>query len=491
MAGNRNDQILRFLVQAEGEDALVPFIKSVKNLEGASNETKKAADELLTELSEASKLKASIDNYGRLKDSVEQLGTRSQDAKAKVDALGTEIASTENPTKKQKEAFDNAASAAEKLQRQLQRQREELAVLRAGLQVAGVSTTDFTEAQKEVTARATAARLKLEELAKSTENLTTKTTAASAETGQFGDKLGILRKGVDATKQKLAEIAEGVGGLSTRFTELNQAADLAGKVLGTISSVGNFLADQVTEVGAYELALAQVEVRTKATATESKLLRTAIQDALQTSATSAGAAAQALRLMAEDGASATEAAQNLGQAVAYVQANSRGLAETVQGLGAVLDVFNEAPARIGALADSITATAAAAGTSTKAIEDGLAGVGIAADQAGLSLDETVALIGTLAQRGVEGSRAGAQLTKVLQQLADPASKAGEALKTAGIDGSDLSGVLQRLATDSALAEQVLSALGAKPRAALRLLLADGGKSLAGFTEAVRTATGAS
>lgn len=489
-AQGRNDQILRFLVQAEGEDALKPFIKSVKDLEGASDETKKAADELLTELSEASKLKASVDNYGRLKDSVEALGTKSDAAKLKVDQLSKEIEESAAPTKKQQEAFDIASSAAKRLEVQLQRQREALAIVRAGLQVAGVSTDDFGKAQADVTAKATAARVKLEELAKSAGQYTAKTDQAATETNQFADKLGILRKGFEATKQKLGEIAEGVGGLSTKFTELNQATELAGKVLGTLGSIGNFLGDQINEVGAFELALAKVEVRTRATADESKLLRKAIADALQTSAVSAGAAAEALRLMAEDGASATESAQNLGQAVAYAQANTRGLSETVQGLGAVLDAFDEGPARIGALADSITATAAAAGTSTKAIEDGLAGVGVAADQAGLSLDETVAMIGVLAQRGVEGTRAGAQLTKVLQQLADPATKAGEALKTAGIDGSDLSGVLQRLSTDSVLAEQVLSALGARPRAALKLLLADGGKSLEGFTEAVRNASGA-
>jgi len=296
---------------------------------------------------------------------------------------------------------------------------------------------------------------------------------------------------IDGVTKNLKEIQKGVGGVGAELAKLNQVAELAGKAFSGLSSVGNFFGDLVTDAGAYEQKLKEVEVRTQATAAESVLLRDAVQQAMQNTAVGATAAADALRLMAEDGASATESAQNLGEVVAYAQANTRGLAETVGGLGAVLDAFGEAPAKIGALADSLTATAIAAGTSTKAIEEGVARAGIAAEQANLSLDETVALIGALAERGLEGGRGGAALVKVLQELNDPASKAGEALKQAGINGGDLSGVMQKLATDAALSEKVLSSLGDKPRATLKLLLAEGGKSLAGITKAIEESAGAS
>ncbi len=296
---------------------------------------------------------------------------------------------------------------------------------------------------------------------------------------------------VDGVSKNLDEIRKGVTGLGSELVKINQAADLAGKAFGALASVGGFFGDLVTDAGAYEQKLIEVEVRTQATAEESILLRDAVQQAMQSTAVGATAAADALRLMAEDGATATESAQNLGEVVAYAQANTRGLAETVGNLGAALDAFGEAPAKIGALADSLTATAVAAGTSTKAIEEGLARAGIAAEQANLSIDETVALIGAFAARGLEGGRGGAALVKVLQELADPASKAGEALKQAGIDGSDLSGVIQKLATDAKLSEKVLAGLGDKPRAALRLLLDDGGKSLAGITKAIEGSAGAS
>lgn len=295
---------------------------------------------------------------------------------------------------------------------------------------------------------------------------------------------------IDGVTKNLKEIQKGVGGVGAELAKMNQVAELAGKAFDGLSSVGNFFGDLVNDAGAYEQTLLQVQTRTQATTEESKLLREAIQLALQDTATGATAAADALRLLAEDGASATEAAQNLGEVVAFAQANTRGLAETVGSLGAVLDAFGEAPAKIGALADALTATAAAAGTSTAVIEKGLSGAGIAATQANLSLDETIGLIGALAERGIEGGRAAAALNKILGDMQNPASAAGQALRDAGVDTSDLSGIFETLANDAGLAEKVLSGLGNKPRAALKLLLTEGGAALAGINKAITESAGA-
>lgn len=184
MAGGRTtEEILKFVMQVEGESALVPFIRSTKQLEGASVETKKAADALLTELTDAAGLKKSIENFQKLEAAIAANGEKSATAKAKVDALAAEIARTEEPTKKQTAAFTAATRAAGDLEKRLKSQRDELAILRAGLEVAGVETNDFGKAQVDITARCNAARLKLEELSKATVDLSNKTTAASTETG--------------------------------------------------------------------------------------------------------------------------------------------------------------------------------------------------------------------------------------------------------------------------------------------------------------------
>ena len=184
MASNRQDQILRFLVQAEGADALVPFLKSVKDLEGASDDTRKAADALLNQLSEATKLQAVAGQYERTQQAVEKLGQKAEAAKAKAAGLATELASTENPSKRQQEAFDRAAASSEKLAAQYENQKATLAILSAQLQVAGVNTADFAAAQADIAASAKAALTGLEGLA--------------ASAGAANKQTGILATGMAA-----------------------------------------------------------------------------------------------------------------------------------------------------------------------------------------------------------------------------------------------------------------------------------------------------
>ncbi len=119
MATNRQDQILRFLVQAEGTEALVPFIKTVKELEGASDETRKAADALLNQLAEAARLQTVATSYEAIEKAITGLAARAEAAKAKAAGLADELARTENPSKRQREAFDNAQASAGRLATQL------------------------------------------------------------------------------------------------------------------------------------------------------------------------------------------------------------------------------------------------------------------------------------------------------------------------------------------------------------------------------------
>ncbi|MCB1636209.1 MAG: phage tail tape measure protein, partial [Xanthomonadales bacterium] len=129
--------------------------------------------------------------------------------------------------------------------------------------------------------------------------------------------------------------------------------------------------------------------------------------------------------------------------------------------------------------------------SATAIQEGLSRVGVAAEQAGLSVETTTALLVLLAQKGIEGGRGAQALGTAIQDLANPASTAGRALEDLGISGDDFLGVLSRLQSDSTAAEEVLAALGNRPRAALQALLDQGGGALQQLIELIRNSAGAS
>ena len=148
MAGNRNDQILRFLVQAEGVDALKPFLESVKDLEGASDETRKAADALLSELEAATGLQKTLTEFEKLSASLGRTTAAYDAAKAKVDALAKQIAATEQPSRRQTEEFDRAQASLTRYGNALAIQEAKLGQLSTELKTAGLLTDEEFAAKK-------------------------------------------------------------------------------------------------------------------------------------------------------------------------------------------------------------------------------------------------------------------------------------------------------------------------------------------------------
>ncbi len=296
---------------------------------------------------------------------------------------------------------------------------------------------------------------------------------------------------IDKVSAGFATIANGVKGLSNRFTELNQATELAGKGIGLVVSAAKGIGDAVGGAADYEEAMRRVSIRTQATADEQVQLQQAVRDAADAVGATAEEAAAALLNMANDGYSARDAIDNLGTVLAYAKVQARGTAEAAAGLGGILDSFGaRASLSVGQVADALTATAAAAGTTSDTLEKGLAGIGVAAQDANLSFEQTVALLGQLATRNIEGADAAKRLATIFDEFKDPASKAGKALADMGLSGADLTTILKRLSTDSAAATTVLETLGKKPRDALITLLEDGGGALQEMTRIVDANKGA-
>lgn len=296
---------------------------------------------------------------------------------------------------------------------------------------------------------------------------------------------------IDGVTRSLTEIQRGVTGLGASIAKVNQAAELTGRAFGVLGSALGSITGAVESVGGLEDAMTRVATQTRATTAEQKILSEAIRAALTDTRFGADEAGAALLTLAKDGQTATESAQNLGTVLAYAQANAQGATQAAQGLGDVLDNFGAPAEQIGALADALTATAQAAGTSTETLQQGLAGVGLEAQNAGLSLNQTLAILGQLAQRGLEGGAAAAALNKALTSLQNPSAALSGVFDELNLTGKSVSEILTTLQGNSAAAEKVLSELGDRPRRALRLLVQDGGGDLKKFAEAIDSSAGAS
>lgn len=295
---------------------------------------------------------------------------------------------------------------------------------------------------------------------------------------------------IDGVTKSLTAIQKGVGGVGAELAKLNQIAELTSKGFSLIGDAVSGLSGSVLAVAEIESALSRVNDITKATAEEQVALQQAVQSAVSTVGVSADQAASALVLMAEDGFSATEAVGALNTVLAFAKANAQDAATATEALGGVLDTFGEKPAIISQLADQLTAASRAAGVGTSVLQSGLAAIGVQAEQAGLGVSQATAALAALASRGIEGTQAAKQLGTVLTELNNPASRAGKALEEAGLAGKSFTEIVEVLSKDSAKAAPILEALGNRPRAALKVLLADGGGALREFTGIVNEAAGA-
>lgn len=294
---------------------------------------------------------------------------------------------------------------------------------------------------------------------------------------------------LDNVTRGLGRIEKGVSGLGASITKVNQAAELTGRAIGAISNAVGAINDTVNASAQLQLSLEQIAELAGASAEEQEALYKAVEDAGNNFLTTSEQAQEALRLLAEDGFRGEEAISALNTVLAFAQSNAQGAAAAAANLGAILDQFQEPAEKIQSLADGLTAISRASDTSTTNVQAGLEGLGVAAEQANISIEDSLALIGLLATKGIEGSRGTKALSTAIQDLQNPASTAGRALDELGIKGDDFLAVLERLRTDSDAAEKVLAGLGNRPRAAIRALLEEGGKSLQEFQQVVNDAAG--
>ena len=228
MAAGRQDQILRFLVQAEGADALKPFLESVRDLEGASEDTRKAADALLTELESAAGLSKTLADFEKLSAAVDRTKTSYDAAKIKVDALAKGLEATQQPSKRQIEQFDQAQASLTRLGNQYAVQQAKLGQLSSTLTAAGVSTNNFAAAQAKINATAAQASQGLQQLSASAKATKTEQEALAARLAD-GDEA--FRR--QAESSRLArEALEKVRAKTRETADAQQAAAAKSGVLG-------------------------------------------------------------------------------------------------------------------------------------------------------------------------------------------------------------------------------------------------------------------
>lgn len=278
------------------------------------------------------------------------------------------------------------------------------------------------------------------------------------------------------------EASAALGGLKSR------AAAVASAIAGYFGV--RFLVGAIREAADLEEALSEVQAVSGATADEMMALRAAAEDAGATTRYTATEAANALGELARAGLSAQQSIAALPGTLALAQAGKIALADAAAITTKTLAGFTLASDQAGRVADVLAKGANASNTSVRGLAEALSYAAPMANSLGLSLEDTVALLGKFADGGIDASRAGTALNSILAQFGDPASKFRAALAALGITTNNFGQALRELAARGVQGEAAIRAVGLEAGPALRSLLNQGIGALDELTGKLRDAAGA-
>jgi TP901 family phage tail tape measure protein len=236
-----------------------------------------------------------------------------------------------------------------------------------------------------------------------------------------GKDLGTLNSSIGSLAAPFASITKGVLALDTVLVGL-----AVGGVTASVSSFKSF-DDVMRKVGSI-MGASQVEMQT---------LTQLTKDLGATTRYTAQEAAQGLEFLAMAGFSASESMEALPQVLNLAQASATDLGSTADILTNIMAGYGIKVEDLAGTTDVLTA--AFTNSNTNLVELGAAFkyVGPVANAMGLSIEETSAILGKLADAGYKADQGGTALRNILLALAAPAGNMGKLMKELGVDTEEL------------------------------------------------------
>ena len=275
---------------------------------------------------------------------------------------------------------------------------------------------------------------------------------------------------------------------SSVFSSLQAKVAAVGAALLAYFTVDAFVGI-VKGAGNLEQAMSRVQAATGATAQEMVLLRQAAEDAGANTQYTSTEAAGALENLAKAGLSATDAIGALPAVLNLAAAGDVDLGQASEFLTKAVTGMGLAFSESARVADVLALGANATNTSVTGLAQALSYAAPVATAAGVSLESTVAILGKMADGGIDASRSGTALANILAQFKDPASSFKIALNEAGITTNNFDAALRQLAASGPAGEKAIIAVGLNAGPALRSLLNQGMGALDELSTKLKTAEG--
>ncbi|WP_426368976.1 phage tail tape measure protein [Cronobacter dublinensis] len=359
-----------------------------------------------------------IDGFRKASAQLAVTGQSLQKAKAEAEALATQFRNTQKPTLAQGRAMESAKRAAESLQAKYNSLSQSVARQKDELGKAGINTRNLAAGEQ---------RLK---------------TSISETTAQLARQREALAR-VSAQQEKL----NAVKARYQKGKELAGSAAGAGAAAVGMATTGIVAGTALMRPG-YEFAQKNSELQAvlgvEKQSPEMQALRNQARQLGDNTAASADDAAAAQIVIAKSGGdkdailAATPATLNMSLANRRTMEENAAL---LTGMKAAFQLTNDQITHIG---DVLSMTMNKTATDFDGLNDSLTYVAPVAKIAGVSLEQTAALVGTLHDNKITGSMAGTRSRAVITRLQAPTGEAFDALKELKVSTADSKGNMRPL-----------------------------------------------
>jgi len=384
-----------------------------KSLSGSIRDTQKTLKELNTQAGR-------VEGFRKTSGQLAVTGQALKKAKQEAAELAIQFKATEKPTRAQAQVMESAKRAASELQLKYNGLRQSVQRQRQELQQAGINTRTLSNDERRLKASVNEATASLN-----------RQREALARNSQQQAKLSRINQRYQSGKA----LAGNLAGAGAAGVGMATAGIVAG---AAVLKPGYDFAQKNSEL--------QAVLGLDKSSADMLALRGQARQLGDTTAASADDAAAAQIIIAKSGADKDGILAATPTTLNMSLANRRSMEENATLLMGVKSAFGLANDKVSHIGDVISAAMNKSAATFDGLSDTLTYAAPVAKNAGISVEETAAMAGALADAKITGSMAGTGSRAVITRLQAPTGKAHDAISELGVKTADRKGNMRPLFT---------------------------------------------
>lgn len=369
------------------------------------SKAKSGPSELQKEIRSLQSVQADITAYTKQQAAVEKTQAKLDNLNKQYQLLQQEIKETSDPTTSLERESAKLEQKIGDTSNALAAQKEKLGATAKSLNEAGVGTDNLGAKSQDLTERLNALRAKEEAAAESAE--------------EFGDK-GV--SSVEAVSQAFA----------------------AAKIYDALNEIKDAYADCINSAGDFEASMSNVEALSGASGDQLQALTDKAKEMGATTEFTAGESADALSYMALAGWDTESMLQGISPIMELAAAANMDLASASDIVTDYLTAFGLTASDTTHFVDVMAYAMSRSNTNVEQLGEAYKGCAATAKSMGYSVEETTAVLATMANAGVKGGEAGTALNAIMTRLATNTKGCADELEKYGVHVYDAQGNMSSL-----------------------------------------------